>query len=46
MPIYLRQFYIQQLITQRTKENADYEKARRKQKGVSRLDIPTNPRFK
>ena len=46
MPVYLRQFYIQQLIKQRKKENEDYERSRRKQKGVSRLDIPKNPRFK
>ena len=34
------------LIKQRKKENEDYERSRRKQKGVSRLDIPKNPRFK
>ena len=45
MPIYLRQFYYQELLDTRKKENQEAKKAQRKNKPkVSRP--PTNPRFK
>ena len=43
MPIYLRQFYVNQLISQRKKENDEIKKQNSKSKT---LNIPQNPRFK
>ena len=43
MPIYLRNFYYNELVDAKKKENDDMKKARQKSK-VSRP--PTNPRFK
>tara|TARA_Y100000356_G_scaffold120411_1_gene112881 strand:- start:283 stop:420 length:138 start_codon:yes stop_codon:yes gene_type:complete len=44
MPIYLRNFYLKELIDTRKKENQQIKKAQNKSKGVSRPAI--NPRFK
>ena len=45
LPVYLRQFYYQELLDTRKKENQEAKKAQRKNKPqVSRP--PTNPRFK
>ena len=46
MPIYLRQFYINQLISQRKKENDEIKKQQQKSKSINQLNIPRNPRFK
>tara|TARA_Y100000310_G_C20171568_1_gene573926 strand:- start:230 stop:370 length:141 start_codon:yes stop_codon:yes gene_type:complete len=45
MPIYLRNFYYQELLDIRKKENQEAKKAQQKKKSkISRP--PTNPRFK
>tara|TARA_Y100000356_G_scaffold121846_1_gene115507 strand:- start:25 stop:204 length:180 start_codon:yes stop_codon:yes gene_type:complete len=44
MPIYLRNFYYQELIDTKKKESKEAKKAQQKSKSISRP--PTNPRFK
>ena len=43
LPIYLRQFYINKLVSQRKKENDEIKKQNKKSNS---LNIPQNPRFK
>tara|TARA_R100001377_G_scaffold54912_1_gene32468 strand:- start:58 stop:240 length:183 start_codon:yes stop_codon:yes gene_type:complete len=45
MPVYLRNFYYKKLVDTRTNENAEAEKAQKRQK--SKVSKPAiNPRFK